>query len=148
MKIDTFLFKNLPLHQTKSEMNEDAKNSSNASNEKSNTNSTIRNSQTSFDRHHRQSNSFNLFTNSPSASTPLSLCDPNDELWFQFLSSLQEPAPLDEQTSFNNNTSFNSRKDVTNPDDDDDPDFTVCLENVDVDDRDFLDDWFQVPSTN
>ena len=54
-----------------------------------------------------------------SASTPISINDPNDDLWFEFLNSLHEPKPQD--------TSLNSK---TKLDDDanEDPDFTVCLE--------------------
>jgi hypothetical protein len=72
-----------------------------------------------------------------SASTPISINDPNDDLWFEFLNSLHEPKPQD--TSLNSKTKLDD-------DENEDPDFTVCLESCDFEGPDYLDDWFQVPS--
>lgn len=81
-----------------------------------------------------------------SASTPLSINDPNDDLWFEFLNSLQQPRILEDDSSLNSkeNNSLNKLND--NDDATEDPDFTVCLESCDLEEPDYLDDWFQVPS--
>lgn len=80
------------------------------------------------------------------------IIDPNDQIWYEFLSSLNEPVDLpsvsnenDKQTPANEDGSSLKTSNVLLADNDDaadDPDFTVCLDNCDLDEP----DWFQIPS--
>lgn len=88
------------------------------------------------------------------ASTPYSL-DPNDEIWIEFLNSLNDPQNLNQNVASNKSNSNQSKevnqsenRDCLNDNDDvsDDPDFTVCLENYDFDDPDNMEEWLQIPS--
>jgi hypothetical protein len=133
----------------------------------------------------------NFSPNTPNnASTPSSVLD--DEIWFEFLQSLNQPIQTNSYNNANNsenshnlnsdtnvntseqqqhqhnqieyayktrkvaastaaNTTINSlasfvNSSIDNDDATDDPDFTVCLDNCDLDDPDYIDDWYQVPS--
>ena len=83
-----------------------------------------------------------------SASTPASLVDANDDLWLEFINSLQQPLGLDANDQSAGDVAngdylnLNSRL-IDNDDANEDPDFTVSLDNCELDDPD---DWFQVPS--
>lgn len=116
----------------------------------------------------RHNSSLNFSLNSPStsvtASTPASAADPNEDiLWVEFLNSLQDPAAsnLNENninfnnqntsSAFNtpsraNNTFINIAHLIDNDDVNDDPDFTIGLDNCDLEDIDYMDECFHVPS--
>lgn len=85
-------------------------------------------------------------------STSCSINDPNDEIWFEFLSSLAQERPdpssadkCPEQSSNSDEKSTEDEQTGDNDDAADDPDFTVCLENCDLEDPYFPDACFQVP---
>lgn len=81
-----------------------------------------------------------------SASTPISINDPNDDLWFEFLNSLQQPNTLFDENNSSHAKENSSLNKLNDQDDaNEDPDFTVCLESCDLEEPDYLDDWFQVP---
>ena len=173
-------------------------------------------STTSKNHHNLRQTSILINSSSVTSSnnnTVASIVDPNDEIWFEFLSSLHEPIkqsqPNEQSTSVhlnnNNNNSNNNQSNsnltnntqenysnddniensnrsnnnnnnefnfntssnqinvctnssnsnylnydinnfIDNDDPDQDPDFTVCLDNYELDDPDYVDDWFQVPS--
>ncbi len=82
------------------------------------------------------------------ASTP-GLEDPQDNLWMEFLNSLQ-----DQRKDNDDNTNGNSQavasssgNQLIDHDDDglDDPDFTLCLDNHELDEPDYVDKWLHVP---
>lgn len=118
-------------------------------------------SQKPFHKSQRSLNSSlnNLIQTDALAATPCSIIDSNDEIWIEFLNSLNEPFALNQnlnqncsepsdQTSFNETRASCTNQDNSNDNDDatDDPDFTVCLENYDLDEPDYMDDWLQIPS--
>jgi hypothetical protein len=116
----------------------------------------------------------NFSLNSPptsaAASTPASAIDPNEDiLWVEFLNSLQEPTTAlasnlndtnisysnrntsstyntPNRASNNNNTFINIAHLIDNDDVNDDPDFTIGLDNCDLEDLDYMDECFHVPS--
>ena len=93
-----------------------------------------------------QLSSSNLVESSPysiTASTPSSIIDPQDDLWLEFLNSLQESKQVEDNNLHSKN---NGDKLIDQDDANDDPDFTLCLDNCDLEEPDYLDEWFQVPS--
>jgi hypothetical protein len=137
--------------------------------------------------------SSNLAPSPPSratpASTPASVNDPNDEIWFEFLSSLHEPIDMQttrsssspertatsaesqkrreletaaaeaaaaeaaavaqmQQHYATNLTFHNTNRLIDIDDPQQDPDFTICLEQYDEleEPDEYIDDWLQVPS--
>ena len=93
-----------------------------------------------------QLSSSNLVVSSPysiNASTPSSIIDPQDDLWLEFLNSLQESKEIEGSNVQSKN---NVDKLIDQDDANDDPDFTLCLDNCDLEEPDYLDEWFQVPS--
>ncbi|RNA35254.1 hypothetical protein BpHYR1_016312 [Brachionus plicatilis] len=88
----------------------------------------------------------------PISSAPSSINDPNDEIWIEFLNSLNQQPPSGNSAEKNSEQNPNSdekptddEQTVDNDDAADDPDFTVCLENCDLEDPYYPDACFQVP---
>lgn len=110
-----------------------------------NTNSGNPGSIPDFLREYGNKSSSNLFesSHSNSASTPIGTVeDPQDDLWMEFLNSLQQP-----KNNSNNvtQTSVSSKLIDQDEADHDDPDFTLCLDNCDLEEPGYIDKWFQVP---
>lgn len=101
------------------------------------------------DKLNQKSSSSNILSFS---STSCSINDPNDEIWFEFLNSLNQHTPnsssvekFAEQNSNIDEKFIDDGQTGDNDDATDDPDFTVCLENCDLEDPYYPDACFQVP---
>lgn len=92
-----------------------------------------------------------VLTNTSTSNTNV-VHDPNEEIWIEFLNSLHQNIPesnteekITEENENNDEKQTEDSPIADNDDAADDPDFTVSLENCDLEDPYFPDACFQVP---
>ncbi len=99
--------------------------------------------------HLSSSNLVDSYSNTAStpgnASTP-GIEDPQDNLWMEFLNSLQDQNKETTDKKSQTVACGGTNKLIDHDDDGlDDPDFTLCLDNHELDEPDYVDKWLHVP---